>query len=141
MNCHAIFDSVVASGWIYETIFDGYRALAYKTGRKVRLVSRNQKSFNDNYPQLVSAVKSLSAENAIIDGEIAALDESGRSSFQLLQNYGSDQKSPIVYYGFDLLSLEGTDLRSRPLVKRRAPGRAPKECACRYPIFRGAAWQ
>jgi bifunctional non-homologous end joining protein LigD len=104
---------------IYESKFGGYRALAFKTGQKVRLVSRNQKSFNESYPQLVTALKSLPAENAIIDGEIAALDESGRSSFQLLQNYGSDQKSPIVYYVFDMLSLGGEDLRSTPLVKRR----------------------
>jgi bifunctional non-homologous end joining protein LigD len=54
-----------------------------------------------------------------IDGEITALDEQGRSSFQLLQSYGSSQQTPLVYYAFDLLSLEGTDLRSRPLIERR----------------------
>jgi ATP-dependent DNA ligase len=67
-----------------------------------------------HYPQLVAALKNLSAENAIIDGGTSALDESVRSSFQLLQNYGSDQKSPIVYHAFDMLSLEGADLRSTP---------------------------
>jgi bifunctional non-homologous end joining protein LigD len=107
------------SDWIYESKFDGYRALAFKAGKEVHLVSRNQNRLDSNYPQLVPALKSLSAENAIIDGEIAALDESGRSSFQLLQNYGSDQKPPLIYYAFDLLSLEGADLRWTPLVERR----------------------
>jgi bifunctional non-homologous end joining protein LigD len=106
-------------GWIYESKFDGYRALAFKTGQKLQLVSRNQNSFNESYPGLVAALKTLLADNAVIDGEIAALDESGRSSFQLLQNYGSDPKPPLVYYAFDLLSLEGIDFRSRPLIERR----------------------
>src|SRR5260221_3428923 len=68
--------------WIYELKFDGYRALAFKTGQEVRLVSRNRVGFK--YPQLANALKSLSAQNVIIDGEIAALDQDGRSSFQLL---------------------------------------------------------
>jgi bifunctional non-homologous end joining protein LigD len=56
----------------------------------------------------------------VIDGEIAALDPEGKTSFQLLQSYGSGKKRiPLVYYAFDLLNLEGTDLRSRPLVERR----------------------
>jgi len=68
--------------WIYELKFDGYRALAFKTGQEVRLVSRNRVGFK--YPQLANALKSLSAQNVIIDGEIAALDQDGRTSFQLL---------------------------------------------------------
>jgi bifunctional non-homologous end joining protein LigD len=59
------------------------------------------------------------AEPVIIDGEIAALDQNGRSSFQLLQSYGIRKQIPLVYYAFDLPSLDGTDLRSRPLVERR----------------------
>jgi hypothetical protein len=58
--------------WLYELKFDGYRALAFKTGQEVRLVSRNQVVFK--YPQLANALKSLPAQNVIIDGEIAALD-------------------------------------------------------------------
>jgi DNA ligase D-like protein (predicted ligase) len=104
--------------WLYELKFDGYRALAFKTGQEVRLVSRNRVEFK--YPQLANALKSLPAQNAIIDGEIAALDDEGRSSFQLLQGYGSgEQGPPLIYYAFDLLSLNGTDLRNRPLIERR----------------------
>ena len=73
--------------WLYELKFDGYRALAFKSGAEVRLLSRNRTLFNDNYPQLVDSLKALKAKSSIINGEIAALDEQGRSSFQLLQSY------------------------------------------------------
>jgi ATP dependent DNA ligase domain len=69
--------------WLYELKFDSYRALGFKTGSEVQLFSRNRKLFNDNYPVLVEPLKSLKA-NFIIDGEITALDQNGRSSFQLL---------------------------------------------------------
>ena len=69
--------------WLYEIKFDGYRALAFKDGKDVRLVSRNKKAFD--YPELLDALKKLPTERASLDGEIAALDEKGRSSFQLLK--------------------------------------------------------
>jgi len=103
--------------WLYEIKFDGYRALAFKDGKDVRLVSRNKKAFD--YPQLLDALKFLPAERAILDGEIAALDEQGRSSFQLLQLFKSSGGVPLVYYVFDLLSLEGKDLCKEPLSARR----------------------
>src|SRR6516225_10076564 len=103
--------------WIYEIKFDGYRALAFKEGKDVRLVSRNQKAFD--YPQLLDALNLLPAERVILDGEIAALDEKGRSSFQLLQMFKSFGDVPLVYYVFDLLFLEGKDLRDQPLSTRR----------------------
>ena len=105
--------------WLYELKFDGYRALAFKAGKEVRLLSRNRTIFNDNYPHLIDALKLLPAKNVRIDGEIAALDQNGRSSFQLLQSYGISKRTPLVYYAFGLLNLEGTDLRSRPLTERR----------------------
>jgi len=61
----------------------------------------------------------LTAKVATIDGEIAALDQNGKSSFQLLQSYGKTKQTQLVYYAFDLLFLDGTDLRSRPLTERR----------------------
>jgi len=105
--------------WLYELKFDGYRALAFKAGREVRLISRNRTNFDNDYPQLIDALKSLTAKQATIDGEIAALDNQGRASFQLLQSYGKAKKTPLVYYAFDLLFLDGTDLRARPLTERR----------------------
>jgi bifunctional non-homologous end joining protein LigD len=80
--------------WLYELKFDGYRALAFKAGKEVRLISRNRTSFNADYPKLVEALKLLSAKNVVIDGEIAALDQDGRSSFQLLQGYGRGKQGP-----------------------------------------------
>jgi len=105
--------------WLYEMKFDGYRALAFQSGKDVRLISRNQTDFGNDYPELIDSLKLLTAKNFVIDGEIAALDPHGRSSFQLLQSYGKNKRTPLVYYAFDLLTLENTDLRSRPLVERR----------------------
>jgi bifunctional non-homologous end joining protein LigD len=78
--------------WLYEIKHDGYRALAFKDGEDVRLISRNNKAFD--YPQLLAALKLLPAEHVILDGEIAALDEKGRSSFQLLQMFKSSGAVP-----------------------------------------------
>jgi bifunctional non-homologous end joining protein LigD len=88
-------------GWIYELKFDGRRVLALKSDGKVRLLSRNRKDFSSKYPQLIDSLTSLPAKSATLDGEIVALDQDGRSSFQLLQNYGRNKKTPIVYYAFD----------------------------------------
>ncbi|MGA8655701.1 MAG: non-homologous end-joining DNA ligase [Chthoniobacterales bacterium] len=110
---------LLAGDWLYEMKFDGFRALAFKADKEVRLVSRNRTNFNENYPQLVESLKLLPAKNFVIDGEIAALDPNGRSSFQLLQSYRVRKHIPLLYYASDLLSLEGTDLRARPLVERR----------------------
>jgi bifunctional non-homologous end joining protein LigD len=71
-----------AGNWLYELKFDGYRALAFKADNEVRLVSRNRTSFNKDFPQLIDALKFLTAKNVIIDGEITALDQNGKS-FQL----------------------------------------------------------
>jgi len=105
--------------WLYELKFDGYRALAFKVGKEARLISRNRMNFDTDYPQLIDALTSLTARQATIDGEITALDDEGKSSFQLLQSYGKAKQTPIVYYAFDLLFFDGTDLRSRPLIERR----------------------
>jgi hypothetical protein len=104
--------------WLYEIKFDGYRALAFKNGKEVCLVSRDKKAFD--YPQLVDSLKSIPADRVILDGEIAALDEKGRSSFQLLQLFKSSGGVPLVYYVFDLLFLEGKDLRAEPLNGQEA---------------------
>src|SRR5215469_10234548 len=92
-----------SGNWLYEMKSDGYRALAFKFGKDVRLISRNQPDFGNDYPQLIDSLKLLAAKNFVIDGEIAALDQHGRSSFQLLQNYGKSKRTPLVYYAFDLL--------------------------------------
>jgi bifunctional non-homologous end joining protein LigD len=107
--------------WIYEIKFDGFRALAFKSGDDVRLLSRNEKDFNEKFPEIVEAIAALKIDDAILDGEIVALDEKGISSFQLLQAYELGEKRPSIYfYVFDLLRLKGKDLRGQTLTERKA---------------------
>lgn len=106
--------------WFYEIKFDGYRAMAFKTGASVRLFSRNEKDFGEKFPEIVDAVATLDAKEAILDGEIVALDSQGVSSFQSLQAIETGTARPALYYYiFDLLRLNGKDLRERPLLERK----------------------
>jgi bifunctional non-homologous end joining protein LigD len=106
--------------WLYELKFDGYRALALKSGGNVQLFSSNGKDFTGRFPEIVEGVAALPAQSAILDGEIVALDDEGRSSFQLLQALETgDARPPIAYYVFDLLHHDGADLFKRPLGERR----------------------
>lgn len=106
--------------WSYEVKWDGYRALAAKHGEAVRLLSLKNKNLAGEFPAVVSALRELSAGTALLDGEIVAVDAQGHPSFQALQNRASLGKDwYVVYYAFDLLSLEGEDLRDKPLEVRR----------------------
>ena len=91
--------------WSYEIKLDGYRALAIKTGGRVQLRSRNNNDFNKRYPAIVDALADLPDET-VIDGEVVALDEDGKPSFNTLQNYGSGT-APLYFYIFDLLVIAG----------------------------------
>jgi ATP-dependent DNA ligase len=106
-----------AAGWAYELKLDGYRSIGFKTSGHVHLRSRNNKDFNRKYPSIAAALGALPDET-VIDGEIVALDDSGRPSFNLLQNYES-ANVPILYYVFDVLVLSGRDVMTEPLEKRR----------------------
>jgi bifunctional non-homologous end joining protein LigD len=106
--------------WIYELKFDGIRLIAVKTDKKVSLLSRNQNELGARFPEIVEAVKDLPARECVIDGEVVALDERGRSSFQLLQAREIEgRKSPVYFYAFDLLQLDGKSLVSLPLEARK----------------------
>jgi bifunctional non-homologous end joining protein LigD len=107
--------------WLYELKFDGVRALAIKEGEAVRLVSRAGKELTAKYALLAEQVKSLPVQSMILDGEVVALDPQGRPDFQLLQCYHVSglKKPPLFYYAFDLIQLDGKDVRSLPLVKRK----------------------
>jgi bifunctional non-homologous end joining protein LigD len=114
-------DGPLPGNWIYEVKFDGFRALAFKNGSQCRLLSRNDKDFSGKFPQVFKAIEELDLEDVIIDGEIVALDNQGRSSFQLLQAYDLGQEKPrLFYYVFDLLRLDGKDLRDLPVTERKA---------------------
>src|SRR5438552_14404545 len=106
--------------WIYELKFDGIRLIAVKTDKKVSLLSRNQNELTGRFPEIVEAIKDLPARECVIDGEVVALDEEGRSSFQLLQSLElEERKSPLRFYVFDLLQLDGKSLLGLPLAQRK----------------------
>ena len=101
-----------------EIKLDGYRALAIKSGGKVQLRSRNDNDFTGRYSSIAAALGAMPDET-VLDGEVVALDEEGRPSFHLLQNYGSS-KAPLVFFIFDVLILKGRSVMLEPLSKRRA---------------------
>jgi bifunctional non-homologous end joining protein LigD len=116
-----LVDSVPSGDWIYEIKFDGYRALALRGGSETRILSRNQKDLGSKFSEVKDSIGALDIQDAIIDGEIVALDEKGRSSFQLLQGLDMGQeKPPIVFYAFDLLQLNGKNLQNLPIEERKA---------------------
>jgi bifunctional non-homologous end joining protein LigD len=102
--------------WRYEVKLDGFRAIGRKAGRTTQLWSRNQKNFARRFPGVVKALANV-PEDTIIDGEVVALDEHGRPSFELLQGLGTGVPL-VVLYAFDLLMLRG-DVRLWPLEDRR----------------------
>jgi len=106
--------------WVYELKFDGIRALAIKNRRAVQLISRNEKKLNDRFPEVARATADFEADECVVDGEVVAMDEEGRSSFQLLQRSELDGKdAPLAFYVFDLLQLNGRSLIGLPLTLRK----------------------
>ncbi len=103
--------------WEFQLKFDGYRAIAFKTSDRVHLRSRNNKDFSGRYPAIVTGLARLPNET-VIDGEVVALGEDGRPSFNALQNFSQDV--PILYYVFDVMVLAGRDVKAQPLNARRA---------------------
>jgi len=115
--------------WLFEIKWDGYRAIAFIEDSKVRLVSRNQNDLTAQFSELRDLPKFVKAKTAILDGEIVALDEGGRSSFSLIQQRTGIRKGgrraagrsdvPALYYAFDLIYLDGYDLRRVTLEERK----------------------
>ncbi|MBZ5615934.1 MAG: non-homologous end-joining DNA ligase, partial [Acidobacteriia bacterium] len=116
-------------GWLFEIKWDGYRAVAFIEDGGVRLVSRNQNDLTAQFAELKSLPQFVKAQRAILDGEIVALDDEGRPSFSLMQQRTGFQPSkrrlprrediPVIYYAFDLLYLDGLDLRRVALEQRK----------------------
>jgi bifunctional non-homologous end joining protein LigD len=105
-------------GWVYETKWDGYRAIANVKDGKASLYSRNRLSFNEVYKPVIESVEKI-PHNVVLDGEVVVLGTKGRSDFQALQNYKTTRKGKLTYEVFDLLHLDGHNLEDLPLLERK----------------------
>jgi len=116
--------------WIFELKMDGIRAVTIKDAARLEMRTRNDRPLDERFPTLAAALKELPADSAILDGEIVALDEHGHSHFELIQPRihlsrphdiaEADRRIPVYYYVFDLLYINGHDLRRFPLEDRKA---------------------
>src|SRR6201981_1862147 len=116
MECLSVSRLPEGPTWIWEIKLDGYRAIAVKSRTGLTLFSRRKKSFNRQFPHIVEALADL-PEGTVVDGEVVAVDESGRPNFNLLQHFRADA-SRIQYYVFDLLCCQDRDLTRLPLIER-----------------------
>jgi bifunctional non-homologous end joining protein LigD len=115
--------------WLFETKWDGIRAICFLNQGKARFVSRNQNALSAQYPELAGIAAAIKSRQAILDGEIVALDEQGVSRFQLLQSRMGRKNAAeiarlaastrVVYYAFDLLHVDGFDITGCPLIERK----------------------
>ncbi|RUT34456.1 DNA ligase D [Arsenicitalea aurantiaca] len=105
--------------WVFEMKYDGYRALAAIAGPEVRLFTRNGKDWTTQFGRLVEPLSRLTRSSALIDGEICAFDDKGRTDFSTLKDALSNGKA-LVYFAFDLLEADGEDLTRLPLTERKA---------------------
>jgi bifunctional non-homologous end joining protein LigD len=105
------------TGWIHEIKHDGFRILARREGNRIRLITRNGYDFADRYPLIVDAIASLPVNTCIVDGEAIVVDQGGLSVFDLLRYRQHDHA--VTLCAFDILELDGTDLRSRPIEERK----------------------
>ena len=103
--------------WIYERKLDGVRCIAIRDGDRVRLLSRNDLSMNDRYPEVVEALEAQECRRFAIDGEVVAFDH-GQTSFSRLARRGRERVA-VFLYAFDITWLDGEDVRDRPLTERK----------------------
>ena len=116
--------------WLFEPKLDGYRVLAIRAGSEPRLLTRNGNDCAATFPEIVRAIAALPFDRLVLDGEVVALDDKARPSFQRLQTRArlsrpidirhASVSNPVTYYAFDLLGFEDFDLRSLPLTERKA---------------------
>src|SRR5262245_8771197 len=104
-------------GWIHEIRHDGFRILARRDSAGVRLITRNGNDFTHRFPFIATAVGKLTVRSCLIDGEAIVTDENGLAVFDLIRGHGTLLKA--VHCGFDLLELDGRDLRREPIEERK----------------------
>ena len=118
MECRRVAKLPEGKDWVYEIKQDGYRAIALIDGSSVMLYSMSGQDYSSQFRQIVFALQNLRQGNLVLDGEVVALDENGRASFQELQNRRTSRR-PVIYYVFDVLHHNGRDTLDLPLVERR----------------------
>ena len=106
------------SGWIHEIKHDGFRILAQRDANRIRLLTRNGYDFSERYPLIVAAVEALPAVSCVLDGEAIACDGRGLSVFDMIRWRQHD--NAVTLCAFDLLELDGEDLRREPIQVRKA---------------------
>ena len=106
--------------WLFEIKWDGYRMLSFIQNKEAQLISRNLLPYNAIFPEVLEALQELDF-NCVLDGEVVALNDKGLPDFQKLQNVRKKvEKARLIYYVFDLLWLEGKDLKELPLIDRKS---------------------
>ncbi len=117
--CASVAKPPVSSQWLHEIKFDGYRMQLRIEGRRAELRTRTGLDWSDKFPEIVKAARGL--PDAILDGEVVALDAEGRPDFPVLQAaLAAGKTGPLVYFAFDLMFHDGADLRKDPLAERKA---------------------
>jgi len=106
--------------WMHEVKYDGYRALIAVGGGKARLYTRTGLDWSDKFPGLIAAAQALDVGSALVDGEIVVFGDDGKPDFSALQAAIKSGDPQALFFAFDLLSLEGTDLKSLPNIERKA---------------------
>ena len=105
--------------WVHEMKYDGYRCLIAVGGGRARAYTRSGLDWSDKFAPVIAAAEKLKVQSALIDGEAVVLDAAGKSNFQALQASLKGGKANLVYFAFDLLELDGEDLKSKPLTERK----------------------
>jgi bifunctional non-homologous end joining protein LigD len=105
-------------GWVHEIKHDGFRILARRIGDRVRLYTRHGTDFTDRFPRIVEAIRSLPVRSCFIDGEAIVVDQRGLPAFDLLRSWRHDHAA--VLCAFDLIELDGKDIRGAPLESRKS---------------------
>jgi bifunctional non-homologous end joining protein LigD len=104
-------------GWLHEIKHDGFRILAHRQGRSIRLLTRNGRDLADRFPLAAAALEALSVRSCVIDGEAIVCDDNGLAVFDLIRGYGGNAQAIIC--AFDLLELNGEDVRREPIEDRK----------------------
>ena len=104
-------------GWIHEIKHDGFRILAHRRGRSVRLITRNGHDLADRFPLVTAAIEELPIKSCVIDSEAIVCNESGLAVFDLIRGHGSNARA--ILCAFDLLEVNGEDIRREPIEDRK----------------------